>query len=96
MATVLTNTYTLSKIYCLDQNLIREFVKPHKGSFLIVGGTVNVYVSNLRDKPANLAAMFLELAATAGTLAMETMPRWIAFESVAGAPVVNSNFDVRE
>jgi len=77
------------------------FAKRHgrtteKGSLIIKGGTVNLYVSNAEVKPASAAAMQLDQSSPLGegTETITGIVKWILIESAAGSPVVTEEYAV--
>lgn len=59
-------------------------------SIEITGGTVDIYVSNAADEPANAAAMTEDQTGVQGMIQVTGAFRWILVSSASGTPVVTA------
>lgn len=81
----------LDTVFQTFADIVQETpIKTVPGSLEIRSGTVNVYFSNAEAKPANAAAMTVDLNGPFGGIAEVVQgAKWILIESASGAPVVN-------
>jgi len=71
-------------------------IKTESGSFVVKGGTIDLFTSNDDDEPANTAAMAKDQSSPLGlgTHPINTIVKWVAFEVVSGSPVVEETFAI--